>query len=55
MIDIGAYHGDWTKMVHRVLGSLPTLMIEAQPQRDAMLQQTCHDLEDVQYVSAVLT
>lgn len=55
VIDIGAYHGDWTRMVHRVFGSVPTLMVEAQPQRGAILQQTCRDLEDVRYVSAVLT
>lgn len=29
-IDVGAYHGDWTRLAHRTLGERPTLMCEGQ-------------------------
>ena len=29
IVDVGAYHGEWTRLPHRVFGSVPTLMVEA--------------------------
>ena len=29
-IDVGAYHGNWTRLAHRLLGPKPTLMVEGQ-------------------------
>jgi len=38
IIDIGAYRGDWTKLIRRFFPATPVLMIEAQEkQRDALL------------------
>jgi FkbM family methyltransferase len=31
LIDIGAYHGDWTRMARAAFGDPPALMLEAQP------------------------
>jgi FkbM family methyltransferase len=31
LIDIGAYHGNWTRMARTAFGSPPALMLEAQP------------------------
>ncbi len=54
LVDVGAYHGNWTRLVHRVFGSIPTLMVEAQPERIPFLEQACGELKDVRYVSALL-
>lgn len=54
IVDVGAYHGDWTRLAHRVFGTVPTLMVEAQPQRSAFLDQACAELRDVRYVPALL-
>lgn len=55
LIDVGAYHGNWTRLAHRVFGPVPTLMVEAQPRRSSFLEQTCRDLRHVRYASALLT
>ncbi len=31
LIDIGAFHGDWTRMARAIFSDPPTLMVEAQP------------------------
>lgn len=54
LIDVGAYHGDWTRLAHRVFGSVPSLMVEAQPDRAPFLDQACRDLTNVRYVPALL-
>ena len=54
IIDVGAYHGDWTRLVRRVFSDIPVLMIEAQAAKKTMLDKVCADLPDVTYSSSLL-
>ena len=54
IIDVGAYHGDWTRLARRVFLDVPVLMIEAQAAKKPILEKVCADLPDVTYSSAVL-
>ncbi len=54
VIDVGAYQGEWTRLVRRVFPSAPVLMVEAQEQKRPYLDRVCSDLPDVQYVRAML-
>ena len=54
LIDVGAYHGDWTRLARRVFGSVPGLMVEAQPGKAAALEQLCDEQCDLRFVSTVL-
>lgn len=40
IIDVGAYHGDWTKLVRRVFDA-PVLMVEAQRSKHEKLREMC--------------
>ena len=40
IIDVGAYKGDWTKLVRRLFGA-PVLMVEAQLSKRSRLQAMC--------------
>jgi FkbM family methyltransferase len=51
IIDVGAYHGDWTKLVRRVF-SAPVLMVEAQKAKRPKLEAMCG--KDVRLASCVL-
>lgn len=51
VIDVGAYHGDWTKLVRRIFGA-PVLMVEAQAAKKARLEAMCGD--GVRLASCVL-
>jgi FkbM family methyltransferase len=55
LIDVGAYEGEWTRMAHRVFGSLPTVMIEPQASKKPWLDRVSAEWEDTQYVSALLS
>lgn len=54
IVDVGAYHGEWTRLAHRVFGSVPTLMVEAQPERLPHLARAAAELGDVRHVAALL-
>ncbi len=54
IIDVGAYHGAWTKMVRRIFPHVPVLMIEAQKGKAARLEALCSELANVSFASAVL-
>ena len=41
IIDVGAYNGDWTKMVKTIYPKAKVLMVEAQTAKDATLKQVC--------------
>ena len=41
IIDVGAYHGDWTKMARRVF-PVPALMVEAQRSKRERLEALCN-------------
>ena len=54
IIDVGAYQGDWTKMVRQIFPGVPVLMVEAQKRKAAGLEALCSELVGVSLVSAVL-
>lgn len=54
IIDVGAYEGDWTRLVRRVFPDVPVLMVEAQPSKRARLEDVCSELADVRYAPALL-
>ena len=54
LIDVGAYHGDWTRLARRVFGPMPGLMIEAQPGKAAALERMCEQVRNLRFLSAVL-
>lgn len=54
IIDVGAYQGDWTRMVRQIFPGVPVLMVEAQKRKAAALQALCSELGGVSLVSAVL-
>ena len=42
-IDVGAYHGEWTKMFKKIFSSAKILMIEAQKEKDQILSGVCEN------------
>lgn len=54
IIDVGAYRGDWTRMVRGVLPNVPIMMVEAQKGKAAGLEGLCSELGQVSLASAVL-
>ena len=40
-IDVGAYHGEWTKMFKKIFPSTKVLMIEAQKEKNPRLKEVC--------------
>ena len=54
LIDVGAYEGHWTRTARKVFGTLPTLMIEPQAAKTAMLQRVCQELPQTRFASHVL-
>lgn len=43
IIDIGAYHGDWTRMAREIWPDARILMLEANHQKRAILEATAHE------------
>ena len=54
IIDVGAFHGDWSRLANRIFGPTPTLMVEAQPDKKAVLETVAHDLPHARLAMAVL-
>lgn len=54
IIDVGAYEGNWTRLVRRVFPGVPVLMVEPQSAKRAVLEQTSRELPGVRYVEALL-
>lgn len=52
IIDVGAYQGEWTKLVRRIFAGVPVLMVEAQQSKKARLEALCGN--GVSLASAVL-
>ena len=44
MIDVGAFHGNWTRLSRRIFGPVPVLMVEAQPALRAELEKVVSEL-----------
>jgi FkbM family methyltransferase len=55
-IDVGAYHGEWTKLFKNIYPQSKVLMIEAQEQKERILKEVCkfYDLEDISLEIALL-
>jgi FkbM family methyltransferase len=51
---VGAYEGNWTKLVRGIFTDVPVLMVEPQRAKKACLDRVCQDLVNVDYVAAVL-
>jgi FkbM family methyltransferase len=54
IIDVGAYHGDWTRMVRGIFPETPVLMVEAQQSKAADLLILCEEVNGISLASAVL-
>ncbi len=54
IIDIGAYRGDWTRLVARAFPETPTLMIEAQAEKADYLRSVESDLPKARSVTCLL-
>ena len=44
IIDIGSYHGDWSRSIARIFPEAPILMIEAQAEKKPQLEAVCAQL-----------
>lgn len=40
-VDVGAYHGEWTKMFKKIFPSTKVLMVEAQSEKTPRLKEVC--------------
>jgi len=54
IIDVGAYHGNWTSMARQVFGPVPTLMVEAQRGLLPNLERMAVSEDNLAVVNAVL-
>lgn len=54
IIDIGAYQGDWTRLIKKIFQQVPILMIEARSEQKSFLEQTCAELVSAQYALCLL-
>jgi len=54
VIDVGAYHGEWTQLAKRVWPDAPVLMMEAQEEKMDILRGVADRLRDVRAVNALL-
>lgn len=54
VLDIGAYHGEWTTDFLEVFPNTKVLMLEAQLQKEEMLRQVCAREKTVSYHLALL-
>ena len=55
ILDIGAYEGEWMRMAKTVFPESKVLMVEAQPEKDPVLDATCKTFDgSVEYLIALL-
>lgn len=54
-IDIGAYHGEWTKSFLEVFPKSKVLMLDAQSGKKQILKQVCNQHSNVNYEIALLS
>lgn len=46
VVDIGAYHGDWTREFKKIYPAAEVLMLDAQERKRAVLERLCADIGD---------
>ena len=54
IVDVGAYHGNWSLSARQIFGPVPTLMVEAQPAKIVNLERIARENEDLAVAQAVL-
>ena len=54
IIDIGAYHGDWSRMVRKIYATAPIYMLEANPQMKSWLATAVGEVGAAEYRIALL-
>ncbi len=54
-IDVGAYHGNWTRLANRLLGTRPTLMVEGQAALLPALEAFAATRDDLAVAGGVLS
>jgi FkbM family methyltransferase len=54
IIDIGAYHGEWSRLVARIYPVMPIIMIEAQNEKKPYLEAACTEIPHATFEMALL-
>jgi FkbM family methyltransferase len=54
ILDIGAYHGEWTSEAKKVFPEARFLMVEANPEKEDILASVCKKLKGVEFEIALL-
>lgn len=54
IIDIGAYHGEWSRLIARIYPTTPILMIEAQAEKGPQLEAICALLPHAKFELSLL-
>lgn len=54
IIDIGAHEGTWARTIRTIFPHSPVLMIEAREEQKSRLETVCSDLQEIEYVIALL-
>jgi FkbM family methyltransferase len=54
IIDIGAYHGDWSRMVRRIYPNTPIFMLEANPEMESHIAKAAVEVGNAKYRVALL-
>src|SRR4051812_30251976 len=49
IVDIGAYHGNWTRMAKSIFAEAHVHMIEAQPTKEETLKKVTTEINDVSF------
>ena len=55
LIDVGAYEGNWARAAWSVFGHVPTLLVEPQRAKHALLQKLCQSVPDCRLAPTVLS
>jgi hypothetical protein len=49
IVDVGAYHGDWSRFISEICPNVPILMIEAQANKRPQLEDACAQLSNARF------
>lgn len=55
IIDIGAYHGEWTMAVKKIFPESSFLMLEANPEKTSILNKVCSSFSRIDFEIALLS
>jgi FkbM family methyltransferase len=54
IVDVGAYHGDWSRSISKIYPNVPLLMIEAQTSKRPRLEHACAQLSNARFELCLL-